>query len=81
MGFLNNYLHTIKEKFPEQGDRIEELYQRSEDFRALCSDYHLCIKYLQKIKKEAGEKKLSVEEYKNVRAELENELTHFIFRL
>ena len=79
MGFLNNHLHTIMQKFPQQSERIEELYLLNEDFRALCSDYLLCMKELHKFHKEADEKKLSVKEYKNVQAQLEDELFHFIF--
>lgn len=81
MGIVNTYLETIKKKFPEQSERIEELYQQNEDFRMLCFDYMLCMQHLQKFKKEAGEKKLSVEEYKTIRAELEDELSHFIFHI
>lgn len=79
MGTLNEDLNAIMKKFPEQSERIEALYMGDEDFRALCSDYLLCVKHLQKFKKEAGEKKLSVDEYNTIRAELEDELSHFIF--
>lgn len=79
MGSLHNDLHIIMKKFPEQAERIEELYFLSEDFRALCSDYVLCMKELQRFHKEAGEKKLSLQEYKNIRVVLEDELSHFIF--
>jgi hypothetical protein len=79
MESLNEQLYLIKKKFPEQDERIEELFESSEDFRALCSDYFLCVKHLHKFKKEFGEKKLSIEEYKNVRSELEDELSQFIF--
>jgi hypothetical protein len=78
MALVNSLLVAIKEKFPEQGERIEMLYGSSEDFRSLCSDYNLCLEYLQKFKKESDEKKLSINEYKNVRADLEDELSDFI---
>jgi len=79
MESLSKQLQVIKKKFPEQGERIEQLFDKNEDFRALCSDYVLCIKHLQKFKKEYGEKKLTVDEYRNIRSELENELHHFLF--
>ncbi len=79
MQSLNEQLYLIKNKFPDQNERIEELFTSNEDFRALCSDYLLCIEHLQRFKKEFGERKLSIEEYKHVRLELEDELTHFIF--
>ena len=79
MESLNKQLHLIKQRFPDQNERIEDLFESNEDFRALCSDYFLCVQHLQKFKKEFGEKKLSIEEYKNVRAELEDELSSFLF--
>jgi len=51
MKLLNEYLKAVKEKFPEEGARIEELYASDEDFRALCEDYFSCIQYLQKFKR------------------------------
>jgi hypothetical protein len=79
MQSLNEQLYLIKKKFPDQNERIEALFESNEDFRALCSDYLLCVEHLHRFKKEFGEKKLSIEEYRNVRQELEDELTHFIF--
>jgi hypothetical protein len=79
MESLNKQLSVIKKKFPQQSERIEELYETDEDFRMLCSDYFLCDQYLQKFKKEFGEKRLSLNEYENIRTELEKELQHFIF--
>jgi len=79
MESLNKQLQVIKKKFPEQIERIEDLFGKSEDFRTLCADYFLCIKHLEKFKREYGEKKLTFKEYKVIREELENELFHFIF--
>ena len=78
MESLNEQLYLIKKRFPEQMERIEELFDSNEDFRALCSDYFLCVDHLLKFSKEFGEKKLSIKEYRNVRQELENELQHFL---
>jgi hypothetical protein len=78
MGSLIEQLYIIKKKFPDQMERIEELFESNEDFRALCLDYILCIKHLHTFKKEVGEKKLSIEEYRSVRSELEDELFTFI---
>lgn len=79
MELLKDNLHTIKQKFPQQSERIEELFRLNEDFRTLCSDYLLCARELQKFNQEADEKKLSVKEYKNIQEDLENDLFHFIF--
>jgi hypothetical protein len=74
----NALLQTVKEKFPKQAERIEMLYRANEDFRSLCFDYDLCLKYLQKFKTESDEKKLSIKEYSEVQTELEDELSQFI---
>jgi hypothetical protein len=79
MESLTKQLQVIKKKYPEQSERIEELFGKNEDFRTLCSDYFVCIKHLEKFKREYGEKKLTLKEYKSIRAELENELFGFIF--
>jgi len=79
MKSLNEYLKAVKHKFPEEGERIENLYQSDEDFRALCEDYFSCLQFLHKFKNEVKEKKYSFEEYKNIQEELEKELHDFIF--
>ena len=68
----------IKQKFPDQNDRVIELYESSEDFRSLLSDYASCIEHLQKFAREAGEKKNVIEEYLSIRNDLEFELAQFL---
>ena len=79
MESLDAQLRAVKQKFPEQGDRIEQLYESDEDFRALCADYVLCIRQLVEIEKEFSEKEHSIKEYKIIRKELEKELHEFIY--
>ena len=81
MESLNEQMRLIKKKFPGQSERIEELYETDEDFRMLCSDYILCMQFLQKFQKEFGEKKHSLKEYESMREELEKELQHFIYNV
>jgi hypothetical protein len=81
MGTLNNDLLEIINKFPSQARRIEELYEANEDFRTLCHDYAICLKHLKKFKKKSGETQMALNEYSVIHSELENELSHFIFRL
>jgi hypothetical protein len=81
MESLNKQLRLIRKKFPEQSERIEELYETNEDFRTLCSDYYLCVQHLQKFQKEFGEKRSSIKEYEDIYAELERELYHFIINV
>lgn len=78
MKLLNEHLKAVKEKFPKESGRIEELYNADEDFRALCEDYFFCMQHLQKFKKEFSEKQYSFDEYKNIQTELEKELQEFI---
>ena len=79
MNSLNEYLKLVKKKFPEEGERIEDLYKSDHDFRALCEDYFSCLQFLNKFKNEVNEKKYSFEEYKDMQEELEKELQDFIF--
>jgi len=79
MESLDAQLRAVKQKFPEQGDRIEQLYESDDDFRALCADYVLCMRQLVEIEKEFSEKEHSMKEYKNIRKELERELHDFIY--
>jgi hypothetical protein len=78
MESLNKQLGVIKHKFPEQSDRIDELFDNDDDFRALCSDYLLCIQNLQQFQREFSEKKRSIKIFQETREELEKELSHFI---
>ena len=79
MALLNMELWIIKEKFPEQSAKIDELYRANEDFKCLCGDYILCKTFFEKFKEEFGEKKKTVQDYQNVFNELEKELHDFIF--
>jgi DNA repair ATPase RecN len=78
MGLLREHLNLIKQKFPEDQGRIENLYKTNEDFRALCEDYLSCIQHLKKFKKEFNQKQYTLEEYENMQKELEKELVDFL---
>lgn len=79
MNLTNNTVDLIKQKFPMQSGRIEELYQSNDDFRSLCVDYLYCLNELQKIDRDVDEKKVSVKEYQKLEEDLESELFRFIF--
>jgi hypothetical protein len=70
----NFQLETVKERWPEYKDHILSLYYRDNRFRAICEDYYLCMKHLDKFRKEFSEKLETIEEYEKMRQELENEL-------
>ena len=76
----NEHLYVVKTKFPAQVERIEKLFKMSEDFRSLCADYILCLRYLEKFKRETVEKKTSISEYAAMTTDLEKELSQFIFK-
>ncbi len=79
MDLLKMELWVIKDKFPTQSARIDELYKYNEDFKSLCSDYILCKTSLEKFKEEYGEKKKNILDYQNAFNELEKELYDFVF--
>jgi hypothetical protein len=78
MESLHPELLYIADKFPEQSDKIAELYKNDSDFRALCKDYFLCIKILRQYQNEFGEKQNIIKEYDDTRKDLERELQDFI---
>lgn len=74
----NLQLNILKEHFPQQKERIEFLYDNDPDFRTLCSDYILCLQFFQRIRGEVNEKKHSLEEYEEVKRELETEIRQYL---
>jgi hypothetical protein len=79
MELLNMLLSTVKTKFPDESDRIDTLYVVDKDFRTLCSDYLSCIQHLQKLESDYSANQPSIEEYKEIKSDLEKELQVFIF--
>jgi len=74
-----NYLDSIKQKFPRQDVRINQLYEEDKDFRDLCADYVACMESLKKFKKLTDEKEQSVKDYETALKDLEKDLYNFIF--
>jgi hypothetical protein len=70
----NFQLETVKERWPEHRDHILSLYHTDNKFRAICEDYYLCMRHLNKFRKEFSEKLETIEEYEKMRQELELEL-------
>lgn len=71
-------LSLVKKMFPAQKEKIEALYKEDADFRALCHDYFLCMRYLDKFHNEFSEKLSNISEYENARRLLEEELAAFM---
>jgi DNA repair ATPase RecN len=80
MEAANNDLQEIINKFPNQAQRIEELYRGNEDFRTLCHDYVICLKHLKKYKKKSGETQVALNEYTIIYNDLQSELSQFLSR-
>ena len=72
-----NVLSLVKEKFPGKNNIIDNLFKNDEDFYELCLDFHLCVQNMQRFA-ENTEDDFWVQEYKDLRKDLETELTWFI---
>jgi len=79
MNSVNDFLDIIKKKFPNQGDRVEQLYNRDSDFHSLCEDYLACLQSIEKYKKVSAEKQQSIKDFEGALSDLEKELYDFIF--
>lgn len=71
-------LNWIKEKFPGKHQNIDHLFREDEHFYELCLDYHLCVRNQQRFAEDAEEDKFWIQEYRDLRNDLEIELTSFI---
>ena len=63
-----------------QRTKIEDLYHDDPVFRTLCSDYIYCLDALERLRSEFSEKRHSVDEYEQVKQELEAELREYLTR-
>ena len=79
MKSVRNFLEAIKQKFPRQDIRIDQLYEEDKDFRDLCADYVACMESLKRFKQVTDEKKQSVKDYETALKDLETDLYNFIF--
>jgi hypothetical protein len=79
MKSIEQLLEEVKKKFPDQGTRIELLFEHDPDFRALCRDYLICIQTLHKYKKLSAEEEQAVKDYESAMGDLEKDLSDFIF--
>jgi hypothetical protein len=70
----------VKEKFPSQSGRIDELYNSNEDFRILCAHYFTSFNLLDQLRNGISQKKESIEEYENLLTLLEDDLYDFVLK-
>ena len=75
---MDSRLEAILLRFPEYRERILKKIQDNDDFEGLCSDYELCIDMLKALEKEAGLKHAKLEEYLELKIELEQEVLKYL---
>ena len=80
MKSVKDQLGILKGNFPTQETKIEDLYHEDPVFRTLCSDYIYCLDALEKLHNEFSEKRHSVDEYEQVKRELEAEMHEYLNR-
>jgi len=73
-------LICILERFPELKKLILSQYERSEEFQALCLDYFLCLRSLNKSEAEVRKSKERFEEYAELKRILETKALQYINR-
>ena len=77
---MNSRLQTILLRFPEDNDRILKQIRENEDFECLCSDYGECVELLEVIAAEPARAGILLEEYMELKIELENEVLKLLNR-
>ena len=73
-------LFLITERFPELKSQILSQYESDEEFQALCLDYFLCLRSLDKWELEIKQFKERQEEYEGLKRMLEDKMLQHISR-
>ena len=71
---------ALLERFPEYRDQILTQMGENEDFKWLCFDYEQCIQMLATLSRNTGQAKSAMEEYVEIKIELEREVIKFLIR-
>lgn len=69
---------AIISRFPEFSELILNRIKENDDFESLCSDYELCIEMLASLKKETELKNIKLQEYMEIKKELEEEVLKYL---
>jgi len=67
-------LHEVHALFPKSGAVIRRLFAEDETFRELCSDYAECAAVLDHLRRSEGDCLDRIEQYTELRVNLEQEL-------
>jgi quinolinate synthase len=70
---------ALLSRFPEYSERIQKRIEQDEDFKCLCSDYEKCMEMLKSLTVEPEKVKSSLEEYLEIKIELEQEVLKYLF--
>jgi len=73
-------LFFITERFPELKSLILSQYEHDEEFQALCLDYFLCLRSLEKWELNMKQFKERQEEYEDLKRMLEKKMLQYIGR-
>lgn len=71
---------SIIQMFPDFEEKIDFLFQTDEDFKDLCSDHILCVAMLQDAKNRLSKNAPEIQEYKDVKQKLEQEILDIILK-
>ena len=72
---MNDKIRHIRERFPDQKQRIDFLMAEDPEFPALCEDYGACVNALRYwARSDAPEAQIRVNEYRTLTEELEEEI-------
>ena len=70
----------VRERFPDYGARINNLYESDHEFRALCHDYGVCIEQLGSAKNSQDGQNIAlrVEQLLELQADLESDIAEYL---
>jgi uncharacterized protein YdcH (DUF465 family) len=75
---MNDRPDAIYVKFPEYRERIEKYIAENEEFESLCTDYDQCVTMLKTLEKDS-QIHADLEEYIEIKLELEHEILKYLF--
>ena len=75
---MNTKIEAILVRFPNYSEKITKQMEDNQDFESLCEDYGLCMNMLKALEKDAETKHARLEEYLEIKIELEQELLKYL---
>jgi len=75
---MNTEPSAIMYRFPEYGEIIAKKMKENDEFESLCSEYEICIAMLRKMDEESQLRHGKLQEYLEIKAELEEEVLKYL---